>query len=49
MRDLETIDSEPRLITAVRRSIRLPSLLQSNLTARAPVDHYLMTLRADDI
>jgi AmiR/NasT family two-component response regulator len=27
----------------------LPSLLQSNLTARAPVDHYLMTLTADDI
>jgi PAS domain-containing protein len=26
----------------------LPSLLQSNLTARTPVDHYLMTLRADD-
>jgi PAS domain S-box-containing protein len=27
----------------------LPSLLQSNLTARTPVDHYLMTLTADDI
>jgi hypothetical protein len=27
----------------------LPSLLQSNLTARPPVDHYLMTLTADDI
>jgi ANTAR domain/PAS fold len=27
----------------------LSSLLQSNLTARTPVDHYLMTLTADDI
>ena len=27
----------------------LPSLLQSSLTARTPVDHYLMTLTADDI
>ena len=27
----------------------LPSLLQSNLTGRTPVDHYLMTLTADDI
>jgi PAS domain S-box-containing protein len=27
----------------------LPSLLQSSLTARRPIDHYLMTLTADDI
>ena len=26
----------------------LPSVLQSSLTARTPVDHYLMTLTADD-
>ena len=27
----------------------LPSILQSSLTARTPMDHYLMTLTADDI
>ena len=27
----------------------MPSLLQSSLTDRAPVDRYLMTLTADDI
>ena len=27
----------------------LPSLLQSGLTARTPIDRYLMTLTADDI
>jgi PAS domain S-box-containing protein len=34
---------------AAKLVAELPSLLQSNLTARTPVDHYLMTLTADDI
>jgi len=34
---------------AAKLVAELPSLLQSNRTARTPVDHYLMTLSADDI